>query len=241
MEAESGVSVAQEVATDASGTGVGDVTINGAGRMQGEIDCVSLKINGAGQADGNVRAQKIVVNGSGTFGKQVQAEEMIVNGDSSIALGAGIGALKVKGRLSIGGGLAAHEVDVRGELKVGGDIETDTLTGEGAFTAAGMINVGVMDIRVWGSSRATEIGGETIRVGAARGFGQTIMSIFGEKRLVADSIEGDEISLENTTAKVVRGVKVTIGMGCNVELVEYTESYDRAADSLVGEARKIEV
>ncbi|MDH4139435.1 MAG: cytoplasmic protein [Coriobacteriia bacterium] len=225
---------------DASGTLEGDVTINGSGRMPNDIECANLKINGAGQCDGNVRARRIIVNGGGTFGKKVRAEEMSVNGDASVAEGAGIGALKVKGRMSVGGGLAVHEADVRGDIKVGGDIEADSLTGEGAFNVDGLMNVGTLDIRVWGTSRASEIGGETIRVAGARGLGEALRSLFGEKRLVADSLEGDEVSLEYTTAKVVRGDRVTIGTGCNVELVEYTGTYDRVADSLVGEARKAE-
>ncbi|MBI3459687.1 hypothetical protein HY009_01955 [Candidatus Acetothermia bacterium] len=42
----------------------------------------------------------------------------------------------------------------------------------------------------------------------------------------ADTIEGDEIYLENTRARMVRGKKVTIGEGCEVETVEYKESLE---------------
>jgi cytoskeletal protein CcmA (bactofilin family) len=42
----------------------------------------------------------------------------------------------------------------------------------------------------------------------------------------ADTIEGDEIFLENTRARIVRGKKITIGEGCEIETVEYTESLD---------------
>ena len=42
----------------------------------------------------------------------------------------------------------------------------------------------------------------------------------------ADTIEGDEIFLENTRARMVRGKKVTIGEGCEIEIVEYKDSLE---------------
>ncbi len=42
----------------------------------------------------------------------------------------------------------------------------------------------------------------------------------------ADTIEGDEIFLENTRARMVRGKKISVGEGCEIEYVEYSESLD---------------
>jgi len=44
--------------------------------------------------------------------------------------------------------------------------------------------------------------------------------------LVVETVEGDEVFLENTRADVVRGSKVTIGRGCRVKRVEYAESLE---------------
>ena len=60
-----------------------------------------------------------------------------------------------------------------------------------------------------------------------------------EKRLTAETIEGDVVWLENTTAKVVRGKNVTVGPGCVVDLVEYAESYTPAGAPQVREARQV--
>ena len=43
----------------------------------------------------------------------------------------------------------------------------------------------------------------------------------GKNELSCNLIEGDNVYLENTIAKTVRGNNVTIGPGCKIELVEY--------------------
>ncbi len=57
--------------------------------------------------------------------------------------------------------------------------------------------------------------------------------------LTTDVIEGDEIYLEYTTAKAVRGKNVTIGQGCNIELVEYVDNFNQHNDSVVRESKKM--
>ncbi|HIC96284.1 TPA: hypothetical protein EYP12_06635 [Candidatus Bipolaricaulota bacterium] len=46
---------------------------------------------------------------------------------------------------------------------------------------------------------------------------------WGFGTLEAELIEGDEISLEWTRARTVRGKKIEIGEGCEIERVEYSE------------------
>lgn len=217
-----------------------NVVINGAGTMSGDIECETMKINGAGTADGNVKATSIVVNGSGSFTRDVQAGELIVNGDTSITQGAGIGRLKIKGRASVGGSLAAHEVDIRGTLKVDGDCSADTFVGEGVFTIGGLLNAGTVHMQLFGPCSAREIGGEQVTITQSRKGLADFVAMFSEKRLHVDTIEADEVWIENTTARTVRGGKVTLGAGCEVSLVEHTGEYTAAPDARVGEARKVE-
>ncbi|MGA8943178.1 MAG: hypothetical protein WB502_10735, partial [Thermoactinomyces sp.] len=66
-----------------------------------------------------------------------------------------------------------------------------------------------------------------------------LKSFFADKSLSADVIEGDEIELEYTRAKVVRGKNVKIGPGCKVDLVEYQDSYDADSDAEVKEAKQV--
>lgn len=221
-----------------SGGTYGAVMINGAGSIKGDVACGTFRINGAGTADGSVKADTLVVNGTASFGREVQAGEMTINGDASITEGVGVGRLKVKGRCFIGGGLAAHDIDARGELTVTGDCEADTFLAEGAFTVGGLLNAGTIDIRLHAPAKARELGGEKITVRQGRGIA-SVITFFTEKRLTADSVEADEVSLEYVTAKVVRGSKVEIGDGCAIELVEYTEDFKQSTGATVGHATKV--
>lgn len=217
-----------------------NVVINGAGSVTGDLDCATMKINGAGTVDGNLKATSVTVNGSGSFLREFQSGELTVNGDTSITMGAGIGRLKVKGRASVGGSLAAHDVDLRGTIKVDGDCSADTFVGEGVFTIGGLLNAGTVHVQLFGPCAAREIGGEKVTVAQSRKGLADFVSMFSEKRLRVDTVEADEVWLESTTARVVRGATVTLGSGCDVALVEYTDTLNQAADARVREARKVE-
>ena len=62
---------------------------------------------------------------------------------------------------------------------------------------------------------------------------------YTESKLFANIIEADEISLENSEVKVVRGKNIKIGKGCYVESLEYSESIEIDEDSIVGEIKNI--
>ncbi|NTU71443.1 MAG: cytoplasmic protein [Coriobacteriia bacterium] len=227
--------------TFAGGT-YGDVTFNGSGTINGDVDTITYRVNGAGTSNGRVKAQSIVVNGTAGFNGEVQANEFVVNGDANVRDGAGVGRLVVKGNLSIGGSVAAHEVELRGFLRMGGDCQAETFTGEGGFTVTGLLNAGNIDVAVQAQSSAREIGGERIVIRQPAGtLGSLtgLLTVFAEKRLTVETIEGDVVWLENTTANVVRGKNVTVGTGCIVDLVEYADSYTPAGTAQVKEARQV--
>lgn len=217
----------------------GTITLNGAGTVTGDIQCRELRVNGAGKCKGAVRADSVTVNGAGTFDGSIQASELIVNGSADIHAGVGAGRLKVAGTCAIDGGLAAREMDLRGEVRVGGDVEADSLTGEGRFAVNGMLNAGTIDLRIHGHCSANEIGCERMVLRVPEGF-TAIFSVFTDRKLTAQTIEGDELELINTTAKVVRGARVTLGEGCDIELVEYSDVLQKLAGARVREERKVE-
>ena len=225
-----------------TGGAYGAVTINGAGTVNGDIDCTDYRVNGAGTHNGRLVAKTITVNGTATFNGELQAIDMTVNGDASVRDGAGISKLSIKGNASFGGSIASHDVVVKGFLRTGGDCESEAFSCEGAFTVAGLLNAGIVDVKLYGPCSAREIGGEKITVREpGTGFSSftQIFTFWAEKRLTADSIEGDDVTLELTTAKTVRGRNVNIGEGCRVDLVEYSGSYTIAPGATVGEARQV--
>ncbi|MBN2405864.1 MAG: polymer-forming cytoskeletal protein [Coriobacteriia bacterium] len=217
----------------------GDVVINGAGKVTSDIRCVNLKINGAGSVEGNVVAQDMAVNGSGSFSGSVETAKMSVAGDATVQLGLGVGELRIMGRLTAGG-VAAREIDVRGELRSGMDLQAESLVGEGAFRVAGLVDVANLDLKLHGSATAREIRGKRVSITLGRSLvGASLLALFGEKQLAVESVEADEVTLENTTAKLVRGGAVSIGSGCKIELVEYTGILNRMPDAQIGEARQV--
>jgi len=220
----------------------GAVTINGAGTVNGDIDCTEYRVNGAGTHNGRLVAQTVTVNGTATFNGEIQAHEMTVNGDSSVRDGAGVGKLNIKGNSSFGGSIASHHVVVRGFLKTGGDCESESFSCEGAFTVAGLLNAGTIDVKLYGPCAAREIGGEKITVrqpGSGFSSFTQLFTFWAEKRLTVDSVEGDDVVLELTTAKTVRGRNVEIGEGCRIDLVEYSGSHKVAPGAVVGEIRLV--
>ncbi|HZG57183.1 hypothetical protein [Paenibacillus sp.] len=62
---------------------------------------------------------------------------------------------------------------------------------------------------------------------------------FGRKgALRAELIEGTELDLEWTEARVIRGNRVRVGPGCIAELVEYTEHVQIDPEAVVKEVKR---
>ena len=75
-----------------------------------------------------------------------------------------------------------------------------------------------------GRASAREIGGQEIIVVRQKGG----RGLFGRgadrRRLEVQSVEGDDVYLEETRAGVVRGSRLKIGPGCKIGAAEYGES-----------------
>ena len=220
------------------GSSFGDVTINGSGRIASGVQAANVRINGSGSADGELTAKTIFVNGGADLQGPGHAGELRASGSASIGSDLDVDKLNVKGSVSVGGDLRATDVVLHGLLEVGGDCQTETLMGDGAFEIAGLLNAGRVEVRIYGRCRAREIGCE--RIGVKPGRRVSWFRSWPERRLTADSIEGDEIVLEYTTAQVVRGHDIRLGTGCDIGLVEYSGTLVRSDDAKVGEARKLQ-
>jgi hypothetical protein len=66
------------------------------------------------------------------------------------------------------------------------------------------------------------------------------MSLFGKwDRLEADLIEGNNISIEYTEVKTVRGNNILIGDNCRVDLVEYSGELGISPNAIVKNRVKV--
>ena len=104
----------------------------------------------------------------------------------------------------------------------------------GGTEIAGLLNAETITILAEGSSEIGDIGCTTVTV-SRRQQGQGLLAQLFSRAiggLTVGTIEGDEIRLEHTKAKVGRGKQVVIGPGCEIDRVEYTESCQAEAGTV---------
>jgi cytoskeletal protein CcmA (bactofilin family) len=174
--------------------------------------------------NGNVKADSVKVNGNNSIEGNLRAEKVKINGTADI-----------------NGNLSTEKAETYGSICVDGDCNAEFFKIDGTFEIEGLLNAGELELSLYGPSKAHEIGGEKITVkrkGKYDFLGLRYL-IGSNKELTAESIEGDEIYLENTQAKVVRGNNVELGPNCNIELVEYKNSFKQDESAEVATQRKI--
>lgn len=239
-----------------------NVKVSGVGTINGDLECITMDTSGSSKIHGNVSAEEITTSGSCAINGDLEAAFIKTSGSSTIDGNLSAGTVKTSGTTKIGGDVKADITDISGSvtvggnihsenviisgfMSVGGDCEAERVEASGSFTIGGLLNAGTVKIKVGGKCKVREIGGEKIEVGRWKHWGsiglQSIMkTIFNyDFKLNCDSIEGDEIYLENTSAKVVRGNNVTIGKECEIDVVEYTGTLNVVDGAMVREHRKM--
>ncbi|GAB6004759.1 UNVERIFIED_ORG: polymer-forming protein [Anoxybacillus amylolyticus] len=212
------------------------VKLSGNGKLYGDIDCLEMQVQGNATVEGSVKANTVHIAGKGHVTGGIECEWMKVSGSVKIGEHVQCQEATVRGHGLVKGSCTAETVRVHGELDVGGDCSADRMEVEGHFTVGGLLNAGYIEVKLFGPSRAKEIGGETIMV--KRQGSSLFKKWFFPAELTADVIEGDIVHLEHTTAKTVRGNRVTIGPGCNIERVEYREALECDEEAKIGTIEK---
>lgn len=231
--------------SDIAGGRYRKVNVMGELRVSGEMRCLSFNCMGEAAVEGPFQSQQTNIMGDMEFRGPVDAGTISVMGDATCHAGLRARKASFMGDMEVLGALNADEVRIMGDLKVGGDCNADRFESRGAFRIGGLLSVDELNVTVWGPSKVTEIGGCRISVRRRRGFLwilwawdallETLRIHRRSGRVEADTIEGDDIFLEDTTAKVVRGRKVSIGAGCRIGRVEHGESFWRHSDADIGE------
>lgn len=106
----------------------------------------------------------------------------------------------------------------------------------GAFDVNGLVSAERLELKMLGPCKAKEIGGGNLVVRRSRK--SSLIHLFKPTHagaLTVESIEGDVVELEHTTAKIVRGNHVTIGQGCEIGRVEYTHTLNIHKSAVVQE------
>lgn len=228
----------------ASGGEFNEVSINGQGDVEGNVVCTKFNLNGEGTVNGSVKTQDGSVIGSTTIKGTLDADRFKIFGTARVLGNATVKDLTIDGTVTIQGGVKSETIALRGTTIIHGDCNAELFECKGSFTIDGLLNAGKIDIILYGSTKAKEIGGENVRVRKETGpFANVVNAILQkfdrQQRLVADTIEGDEVALEFTKAQTVRGNNVRLGQGCDVDLVEYRGTLDQSAGAIVKESKKV--
>jgi cytoskeletal protein CcmA (bactofilin family) len=237
----------------------------GSCRVGESVTAGNFKTAGSCTVEGDVRATEFSCSGSQRIGNDLIAGNIKISGSCQVGNDVEADTFNCKGRFHIGGLLTADEIKIqlghgskgckaneiggeRIQVRSGGkflDWQADDL--ERKLGSVGYkLEEGLSGLR--------DRFGIEIDLGDIDKFVEDMVK-FGEKMktnidiqfgegeqpsiLEVDTIEGDEIYLENTKADIVRGKHVTIGHGCRIERVEYSEELIIEEDAHVGEQEKV--
>lgn len=232
------------------------VEINGNGKLHGDVECEEFKCSGNGKINGNLMAEKVRIDGNCKFNGKLSGEEIVVNGTAKANGHTKVENLDVNGRFVVCDDMQAKNVNVEGEcrtfgsveasnvkvngfLSVGKGCECETFEGNGKFKISGLLSAEKIDIKLFWDSRVKEIGGHTVVIERLDKFVAKVISKFIKVRFHVETIEADDINISYTKAKVVRGKNVILGDGCEVDLVEYTETFLPGANAKFGRAERV--
>lgn len=193
-----------------------------------------LNMSGMGTAPGGIY-QNVTIQGMSRVHGDIECVNCHVEGMTTISGGVKAKTIRIQGKTTVNGDISGGDVTLEGQVTISGKCDADKFVGTGAFRIDGLLNADEIAIRVYGPSRINEIGAGTIRIQRELG-----RSLFGRlKKLSAETIEGDDIYLENTKARVVRGNRVVIGSGCDIEFVEYRTEFEQHKNAQVANQKQL--
>ncbi|GIP21726.1 polymer-forming cytoskeletal protein [Paenibacillus sp. J22TS3] len=225
----------------ATGGSYDNVFIDGMGTINGDVTCGDMSCNGTIKVHGQIKAQSLTINGTGSLNGALECDTLRADGMLSVTGEIRLDSLTMNGIAKTDASLNGETVEINGSLKTKGDLQCESLDVRGNLQVGGLLNAGTIFIELFGGCRAREIGGERIIV-RRRTEGKSLLQLFSivpATKLTVDVVEGDDIELENTKAKIVRGSRVRIGPGCEIDRVEYTETYDADLKSDISYAVKM--
>lgn len=180
-----------------------DASIEGIGKIIGG-NYKNVSIEGIGTIQGDIKAEKIEIEGIGTAKGNINCDSFNVSG-----------VLKCLGNVEV-----IEKTKISGYVTIKGSCQCRELYSDGKLDIDELLSADKVTLIIEATNKIKEIGGEEIKV--IGGSKSIFEGIFYSKILVSDFIEGDNITLEKTECKVVRGHNVIINRDCNIDRVEYS-------------------
>ncbi|SFM23031.1 protein CcmA, bactofilin family [Paenibacillus sp. 1_12] len=212
-----------------------NLTLSGIGSSNGGTVRVA-KIDGIGKVNGDINCSDFIVNGKANVLGGVQASTAEINGTAVVEGDLHAERIRIQGKLIVQGNLVGDHIQLNGMASVKDGCESEIFNANGRLQI-GALNAGNIQITLHGHSQIAEIGGEQIKIRKQPGIDYAkwlkLIPIPVGSKLTAQTIEGDTIYVEYTTAEAVRGTDVVIGPGCEIGLVEYKGKFEQDKGSKV--------
>ena len=224
------------------------ISVSGSGRLVGKVRCESFSSSGASHGEDIECSDTFKISGASSFSGTVKANYVGVSGSFSCG-----GDLVIEDKLSLAGSakckgnVKGNFLSIAGALKAGGDVEGEKVRVDGILDCDGLLNAEDIEIKFERGMEIGSIGGSKIII-----FPRKPIKVISKLPLfsalvkgsstgvsVGSAIEGDEIALEGVTCPRVTGRVVAIERGCNIDLVQYSETVEISPDAKVGRTEKI--
>lgn len=217
--------------------------VSGSATFLEDVNCDDFTVSGSSKVLGYYKSNNTKVSGSLSLDRSAVFGKLEVNGNVLIKEDAKIEVCEISGRLQVEESLQAEMIKLRGVLKVHRECNCDSFFGHGVVNIDGQLNVNDMHIEVEGLSKVKSIKAKKIIIEENSTFGvvkKFVNKLMGYKNyLEVNEIEAENIYLENTSSKIVRGKNVTIGKGCEIGRIEYTGQLEMNDQASVSEYLKI--
>lgn len=204
------------------------VTINGKGTIKGNISAEQIEINGQGTFQGIINSKKLEINGSATLEQLTHTDKLSIDGHATFKDNINTKKLRIAGFASINGNVSADTISIEGKTTIKGNCDTEKFSVQGPIKITGTLNAEEITIEPKWKCEINEIGCRQLNVRYEKDPFWNVIESFINTTLTIGTIEGDDIHLENTKAKIVRGKNISIGKNCQIDLVEYTETFKRS-------------
>jgi len=201
------------------------VKVDGLGRLEGDVGCSNFTVNGRSVVNGSITAETTEMHGTLTIHGNLKAERT-----------------RIHGRAKIEGNYVGEHIEIHGSTTISGSCEAEKFKANGKLQV-GTLNADNIHVTLHGHCKIAEIGGERIQIQKQLGIDLVswlkILPKSIGNHLTVQTIEGDDIYLEYTTAEVVRGANIKIGPGCEIGRIEYTEKLEQDKRSKVKHSEKL--
>lgn len=210
------------------------IRISGSGSLHGTVKCTSLGISGSAHGESLICTGDVRVSGSCHFEHNVITKDLHVSGSARVNGDiSATGEIRLAGGVHCDGNIKASTLIVAGGVNVGGDVEAENARIHGGIHCPGLLNAETVEIENDGHTKIGSIGGSKIVITCKHGKkSKKRLPLFSKLAAKHDqvdiehSIEGDDIALENVVCPRVSGRIVAIGEDCQIELLQYSESYE---------------